>query len=445
MLDQSFSTDNFRKIFDLENRKGNYLEGDFFPDLQKLSQKVQASSHALREVRRNRSSYTPEKYQELKSKVKEQLESRRSDWESELVKQLDGVSSEVCNRNFSFGLTELDIGTSKTVFVSDKSAAAYFALKQMQFNVRRLYKVKQSNRHQIICQLRELLCDTLPKYIIRTDVSSFYESIPRDQILRKLRDDPLLTLQTKKLIRRILHEYGQLTGNDTGLPRGIGISAYLAELYMRDLDAAFRNHPGVLYYARYVDDIVIIFCPPPNVGTLKFKQLIANSFKQLGLKRNREKTKIYSSAQFEMTYLGYIFDVDNGQVKLRMSDTKVARYKKRIDFAFSDYATKSNGSELSARRLLEKRIDFLTCNTRLVNNKKNVVSGIYFSNSLLTDLSDLNDLDDHLKTAISSLPNGRLKARLQKRSFVRGFETRRYKKFTAKSLFEIVEVWKHAS
>lgn len=445
MLDQSFSTDNFRKIFDLENRKGNYLEGDFFPELEKLSQKVQASSHALRDIRRNRGSYTPEKYQELKSKAKEQLESVRSDWESELVKQLDVVSSEVCDRNFSFGLTELDIGTSKNVFVSDKSAAAYFALKQMQFNVRRLYKVKQSNRHQIICQLRELLCDKLPKYIVRTDVSSFYESIPRDQILRKLRDDPLLTLQTKKLIRRVLHEYGQLTGNDAGLPRGIGISAYLAELYMRDLDASIRNYPGVLYYARYVDDIVIIYCPPPNVGTLKFKKLIANSFKQLGLKRNREKTKIYPFAPFEMTYLGYIFDVDNGQVKLRMSDAKVARYKNRIDLAVSDYTTKANGGELRARRLLEKRIDFLTGNTRLVNNKKNVVSGIYFSNSLLNDLSDLSGLDDHLKTAISPLPNGRLKARLQKRSFVRGFETRRYKKFSAKSLFEIVEVWKHAS
>ena len=146
-----------------------------------------------------------------------------------------------------------------------------------------------------------------------------------------------------------------------------------------------------------------------------------------------------------MTYLGYIFDVDNGQVKLRMSDAKVARYKNRIDLAVSDYTTKANGGELRARRLLEKRIDFLTGNTRLVNNKKNVVSGIYFSNSLLNDLSDLSGLDDHLKTAISPLPNGRLKARLQKRSFVRGFETRRYKKFSAKSLFEIVEVWKHAS
>ena len=358
MLDQSFSTDNFRKIFDLENRKGNYLEGDFFPELEKLSQKVQASTHALREIRRKRDSYTPEEYQELKSKAKEQLESHRSDWESELKKQLHVVSSDVCDSNFSFGLTELDIGTSKNVFVSDKSAPAYFALKQMQFNIRRLYKVKQSNRHQIVCQLRELLCDKLPKYIIRTDVSSFYESIPRDQLLRKLRDDTLLTLQTKKLIRRVLHEYGQLTGNDTGLPRGIGISAYLAELYMRDLDAEIRNYPGVLYYARYVDDIVIIFCPPPNVGTQKFHQLVKESFSKLGLRQNKAKTKVFDQPAFQMTYLGYKFIVGNGNIKLRMSDAKTARYKKRMDLAFSSYHKNSSSNELAARRVLERRIDF---------------------------------------------------------------------------------------
>ncbi|MBC6402711.1 MAG: reverse transcriptase [Hyphomonadaceae bacterium] len=445
MLDQSFSADNFRKVFDLENRKGNYLEGKYFPDLAKLSRKVRESSRELRKVRRNKNPYTPEEYQYLKLKTKEQLKSHKSDWEGELATRLKEVSSEVCDRNFSFGLMELNIDQPKKVFVADKSAAAYFALKQMQFNIRRVYKVKQSSRHQIICQIRELLCDELPKYIVRTDVESFYESIPREQILRKLRDDPPLTLQTKKLIRRVLHEYGQLTGNDTGLPRGTGISAYLAELYMRDLDASIRNYPGVLYYARYVDDIVIMFCPPPNVGTWKFRRLIVNSFKELGLRRNRKKTKIYTSCPFEMTYLGYNFHVAKGEVKLRMSDTRVARYKRRVGLAFSDYKKKSEAAELSARRLLKKRIDFLTGNTRLVNNKKNVVSGIYFSNSLLTDCSDLCNLDDHLQAALSTLPNGRLKNRLQKCSFVQGFKTRRYKKFSARSLFEIVEVWKHAS
>lgn len=39
MLDQSFSIENFRKILDIENRKGNYLEGEFFTDIADISKK----------------------------------------------------------------------------------------------------------------------------------------------------------------------------------------------------------------------------------------------------------------------------------------------------------------------------------------------------------------------------------------------------------------------
>lgn len=454
MLDQSFSAENFRKIFDIENRKGNYLEGEFFPEIETQSQKVQACIGELRALKSKKADHTPEEYEALRVKLSDKLETLRKKREEMLAAKLEEVSGKVCSKEFSFGIKEVDIGKPKKVFVAERSAETLFALKQIQYNIRRLYKVKQSNRHEIICQLRELLADAMPKYIVRTDISSFYETIPRGTLLKKLRDDPLLTLQSKKIIRRILYEYGKVTGSHTGLPRGVGISAYLAELYMRDMDSSIRNYPGVLYYARYVDDIVVIYCPPPNVGTLNFRQLIAGSFRGLGLKRNRTKTQLFkvaSKASYQMTYLGYQFEVGpktaNGPVvvDLRMSPEKIARYKKRMDLAFDAYTKHSKVSEASARRLLERRLRFLTGNTRLVNNKKNVVSGIYFSNPLLNTVQDLVDLDAYLQTKIALFPTGRLKNRLAKQSFVHGFQAKRYHKFSAQNLFDIVEVWKHAS
>ncbi|KZY52572.1 hypothetical protein A3734_18490 [Sulfitobacter sp. HI0054] len=257
MLDQSFSPENFRKIFDIENRKGNYLEGEFFPDIEVQSQKVQSFIEELRSLKGKKDNHTPEEYEALRVNLSEELEALRKEREEMLHSKLNEVSSNVCAKEFSFGIREVDIGRTKKVFVPERSAETHFALKQIQYNIRRLYKVKQSNRHEIICQLRELLADAMPKYIVRTDISSFYESIPRNILLGKLRNDPLLTLQSKKIIRRILYEYSQITGRDTGLPRGIGISAYLAELYMRDIDSSIRNHPGVLYYARYVDEALL--------------------------------------------------------------------------------------------------------------------------------------------------------------------------------------------
>lgn len=454
MLDQSFSAENFRKIFDIENRKGNYLEGEFFPEVESKSQEFQACISELRLLKSEKDKHTPEDYETLRVGLSEKLETLRNERDEMLHSKLEEVSSNVCAKDFSFGIQEVDIGKPKKVFVAERNAETHFALKQIQHNIRRLYKVKQSNRHEIICQLRELLADAMPKYIVRTDISSFYESIPRKILLDKLRNDPLLTLQSKRIIRRILYEYSQITGLDAGLPRGIGISAYLAELYMRDIDSTIRNHPGVLYYARYVDDIVIIFCPPPNVGTRAFRQLVARSFRRMGLKRNRIKTqiiKVASKAPYTLTYLGYKFEVGPKaanspvEVDLRMSAEKIARYKKRLDLTFDAYSKSAKTCEPRARRLLERRVRFLTSNTRLVNNKKNVVSGIYFSNPLLNIVNDLDDLDTHLQAKIAALTPGRLRSRLANRSFKYGFETKSYCKFSARNLFEIVEVWKNVS
>ena len=69
-----------------------------------------------------------------------------------------------------------------------------------------------------------MLSDKFPKYLIKTDFSSFYESIPRDKIWKKINDNPLLTLTSKKTIKQILYEYGKLSGQEKGLPRGVGES-----------------------------------------------------------------------------------------------------------------------------------------------------------------------------------------------------------------------------
>ena len=365
-----------------------------------------------------------------------------------LNSEFEAASIAVGTKGFSFGITEIDIGTPKKVFVTERNPATYFSLKQVQYNIRRLYKVKQANRHHIVCQLRELLGDKFPKYIIRTDISSFYESIPRRQILRKLNDDPLLTQTSKRIISRVLFEYGQRVGSETGLPRGIGISAYLVELYMREIDNSIRDFPGVLYYARYVDDMFIIYCPPPNVGTIQFRRTVAAALKGGQLKRNRKKTKIItfdSSQTCKIEYLGYEFEIGRGSVTLRMTDKKIERYKRRIDLSIDAYKKQSNKSEKRARRLLEKRIRFLTGNTRLVNNKKNVVSGIYFSNSLLSDYRDLKRLDAYLRNAVCAISSQRLKQRLLANSFELGFRTRRYFRFSTRDLSDIVEVWKNDS
>lgn len=115
-------------------------------------------------------------------------------------------------------------------------------------------------------EIINILEDKSPKYVIRTDIKGFYESIPQKKLLDKLNNDYLLSARSKKFIQQILEEYNKLTGqsdSDTakGVPRGIGVSAYLSELFMREVDNKIRELDDLVYYARYVDDIIAIFIP----------------------------------------------------------------------------------------------------------------------------------------------------------------------------------------
>lgn len=448
MLDQSFSVENFRKIFDLENRKGNYLEGTFFPSLEEITFEIKKSISDIRTLRQNKSSYSPQDYFNKKKNLYEIRDALKNTKEERLLQLLEIVSKKVYAKGFSFDVTQIDLGFDKPFYREARNAEAYFSLKQLQSNIRNLYKVKQSNRFHIVSQLKQHLNDKFPKYVIRTDISSFYESIPRDEILKFLNEDPLLSQTSKKFIKKILYEYGTISGEQTGLPRGIGISAYLAELYMRKLDQSIQGIKCVKYYARYVDDIFIISYPDPNddVNDIKSSifQLISDNF----LTPNSSKTKdviIDKSTQSSIEYLGYKFEINGGQVQLKLTDSKIEKLKNRIDLTFADYNKNKLKNSKKASSLLLKRLRFLTGNTRLHNNKRNVVTGIFFSNSLLSKPEYLLSLDSYLNTKIPTINNQRIEAKISQLSFVDGFERRRYFQFSPTDLRDIVKVWKHVT
>lgn len=447
MLDQSFSADNFRKIFDYENRKGNYLEGVFFPKIEEITKEIKKVSVKIKKHRKKKSILSRESYELGKKELYEEKAELKKKKENLLLDELDKISSQIIEKNFSLGLKEIEIGKAKKAYGYKKNPVSYFTLKQIQNNLRKLYKVKQGNRHNIVCQIREVLSDKLPKHIIRTDISSFYESIHRDRLLKKLNDDPLLTLTSKKIIRRILHEYEQISGEKNGLPRGVGISAYLSELYLRKFDETILRCPHVIYYARYVDDIIIVCTADSKVSARRKLAFVKKNLKDNALTLNREKTfvaELDGDGQESLEYLGYKFTFGEGSVKINLTKSKIQKYKNRINLSFHDYHKTSKSNKNKSKSLLIKRVRFLTGNTRLVNNKKNAVVGIYFSCSLLNDMSDLLYLDCFLRSNIDKIHDEKLKNTLSELSFKKGFEEKRFFKFSINDFENIVKVWKYA-
>lgn len=69
--------------------------------------------------------------------------------------------------------------------------------------------------------------------------------------------------------------------------------------------------------------------------------------------------------------------------------------------------------------------------------------GIYFSNKFVTSSSDLAGLDYYLTNKLKTIKDVKLISKINKLSFVKGFDERIFRNFTPKELSEISKVWKN--
>ena len=203
----------------------------------------------------------------------------------------------------------------------------------------------------------------------------------------------------------------------------------------------------IIYYARYVDDIIVMFVPRPTESNRNYIEELKNIVEiQNQLSLNPNKTFSYdlrgTSFLYQVDYLGYKISFGDGKVKTNLTDKKIDRYKERIRMTFDEYLNLSKIDEKRARKLLVKRIRFLCGNTKLVNNKKNILVGIFYSNRHLNQLDDLLRLDNSLDTHINlKITSQHLVERLKKYSFLKGFQEKSFSVFKTSELNEIVKLW----
>lgn len=461
MLDQSFSAKNFYNILIYENRKGENLEGRFFKTqvFEAYTVKVKNINSRIKEARRRVELEGKEdelffRYLKLMRHIKKKI---KHDKKQKLLELLDEVSNNIQARGFKITLTT-GIARGKTIYKLADTPENYFLNKQLQFNFRKTYKIKQSNRSQIVDQVASLLGDKFPKHVVRTDLKNFYESLPVDEVLNKIYEDNLLSPTSKKFVRQIIREYKELSGKAIGIPRGIGVSAYLSELYLRKVDNEIKEIPNLQYYQRYVDDIIAIFYPHTvKNDSTNYLKIIENTVKANGLELNTsdEKTKEIDLTREEkktetLNYLGYRYVLDHNRrwkdrnLRIELTAAKVERFQQKIDLSLAAYNAQAPHYKRRAAKLLKSRIVFLTSNTRLTNNKGHILTGIYFSNRLLgSNMGQLATLDTYLANVIdqSSL-TGKQKAKFKSFTFSSGFEQKRFVRFSPTELSRIMKAWK---
>lgn len=304
MLNQTFSEDNFRKIFDIENRKGKNIEkngffssSDLFKESRRLVQRlIEINTKIRQEIKwlKKIKNYSPDNLNSLKTEKNQVINERDQSINIALIE----IAKIVNKSEFKIQIIKKNVHGGKQIYSLEDTAESFFVSKQIQKNINKTFKVKQSDRDYILSQLTLLLDDNFPKIIMRTDVQDFYESIPHDFLIKKIDNNSLLDFSSKKVIKGILNQYwlslvadghANIDDKRKGIPRGIGISAYLSELYLRDFDKKVSSLYSVTSYFRYVDDIFIIFTPQSRKEIHEnrfYKVLITNTLREFNLKIN---------------------------------------------------------------------------------------------------------------------------------------------------------------
>jgi hypothetical protein len=233
---------------------------------------------------------------------------------------------------------------------------------------------------------------------------------------------------------------------EKGLPRGLGISAAMSEMYLKYFDLDMKRIEGVYFYARFVDDI-IVFCSSKDCAN-RVWSCAGDGLNTLGLELNKEKSYIWNPNQAgcELTYLGYTFNMHGKRLDVSIAPKKVDVIKTRLTRSFIRYAKEKNFG------LLKLRMKFLTGNFTLYRSDSlaPIKAGIFFNYKMATSTSALDGLDSYYQKLLHC-QNGRLGCRLgltksqvkalEKYSFRFGFDNHVNHHFTTDQITQIKNCW----
>ncbi len=224
------------------------------------------------------------------------------------------------------------------------------------------------------------------KYFIKLDIKTFYASIDHEILMKKLNQRI-----HKKEIRNLIEKSIKTpeiaipikTKNiyDTrsvGIPEGLSISNFLANIYMIPIDEKYSCKDDILYF-RYVDDILLL------ANKENFQQItkeLVSDLTRMKLCVNDKKDEGRISKGFE--YLGYM--INEKCITVRLSSI----YK--IENSFEELIKEYKRKKLKNLKYLEWKINLKVTGFIMEKNKY----GWMFFYSQITDISLLYRLDNTL-------------------------------------------------
>jgi hypothetical protein len=145
----------------------------------------------------------------------------------------------------------------RTVYSFEKYSTEYILCKYLKDRIDRTFDIEYADRKKVI----KILFNTLPVLnglndfvLIRFDFKGFFDSVSTDFIYQEYIENSLMKRKDKNLFKNFCSQFNYCYA---GLPT----SNSMTELACKDFDKTFRsklNDYGVVYFERYIDDVLII-------------------------------------------------------------------------------------------------------------------------------------------------------------------------------------------
>lgn len=259
-------------------------------------------------------------------------------------------------------------------------------------------------------------------WIYAGDIKGFFDNIPQDKLLDVLQK----TIHVKEALSLIRHalltpilptntprKLHKKFKPQKGIAQGISIAGTLANIYLQDIDKKMRAFNNEVYYARYVDDVLLIgeekalFAAKSQLEILMLGAEL-KLHKEFGSSDKNQLKPLNQPFQ----YLGYLFELPH---KISVRESSVTRLIQRISKLFAEA---SKYSEAVFLFKLNVRIAGL-----IINNQ--YIGWLSYYNKI-TDLTLLYQLDAFVKQQCQrsavfdyNIPKGL-------KSFVRAYHESRY-------------------
>ncbi|MFW2504576.1 reverse transcriptase domain-containing protein [Clostridium diolis] len=284
----------------------------------------------------------------------------------------EGYDFSKCKKEtFTKGKKRRDIYTFRPKSLED------IMTRYLKIRIDKLFTIRYISRNKIMNSLFNtvpVLNDLNDFVIIRADFKSFFESVPTKYAYEKYIQESALKRYEKRAFRKYAEQIRYCYA-------GLCLSNGLTEIICKDFDKNLRaklDKYGVVYFERYVDDMLIIlnsYISKDNAVAI-INSAIKDVFEESPVRLHPHKfsyiarRNISSSSTQDFDFLGYKFSLmlNNRRkkecidFKYGISELKIKKYHNRFKQVFIEYK-KNQDIELLRQRLK-------ICSTRVIITKQ---------------------------------------------------------------------------